>query len=82
MDKLTNKSTVQIACYESGTNRSSILGIFNLHVRDDADVESFTQEEIDESISSYRDSIVEAVMKKFDRKRKDIEVTTAIAEYR
>ena len=81
MDKLTNKSTVQIACYESGTNRSSILGIFNLHVRDDADVESFTQEEIDESISSYRDSIVEAVMKKFGRNRKDIEVTTVIAEH-
>lgn len=66
---------LQFACYKAGTNRHSILGIFNYQIREDVEISEWSESEIDEAISEIKDCIAESLMNKYNCSRNEIEIT-------
>lgn len=66
---------IQFACYKTGTNRQSILGIFNCSIREDVKISEWSESEIDEAISETKDCIAKSLMDRYNYSRNEIEIT-------
>ena len=66
---------IQFACYQAGTNRQSILGIFDCPIREDVIISEWSESEIDEAIRETKECIAESLMNHYDCSRKEIEIT-------
>lgn len=66
---------IQFACYNAGTNRQSILGIFNCPICKDVKISEWSEAEIDEAINETMDCIAESLMNEYNLSRNEIEIT-------
>ncbi len=74
--KIKNTDThVQFACYKAGTNRQSMLGIFNYPISVDVKISEWSESDIDETISETKDCVAESLMNHYNCSRKEIEIT-------
>lgn len=66
---------VQIACYNAGTDRTSVLGIMNFNVKKGVDITTMPESEIDESIEDLKRCVIEAMRKEYGLDYDQIETT-------
>lgn len=65
---------VQFACYQAGTKRQSILGIFNYPIREDVEISEWSESETDKAICEIKDYIIGCLMNRYNCSRKEIEI--------
>lgn len=75
MNNNSEKFYAQIACYEAGTNRSAILGIFDVTLKEDIDISKISRQEWEEAVEEDKELIIDAVMRKWEISRNEIETT-------
>lgn len=75
MNNNSEKFYAQIACYKAGTNRSAILGIFDVTSKEGIEISETTRQEWEEAVEEYKELIIDAVMRKREVSRNEIETT-------